>query len=274
MFLFPGGRSRIKPVFNRMMLPKPAQVTAAAYTLAMGDAWGAVPLNSASAQTVTIPKHSSVPLPLRTRIKLLRLGAGLPTVAAASGVTFNKPTGIRPNVYMGCRAKKNGDQTTANYSTVAAVAWDGTDEHDTHAFHDPLSDNTKAIIKAGYGIKKVSAEFNILATLVGVGSDDQMSIRLNGGATIGTTIAEHDSNPFGQIQEYVSSLSIIVTDNDYIEGWLFCSDTSITVGAATSSLALRVEEINPVGNIAYRYGEVELYQYDIDQWSISGDALG
>ena len=63
-------------------------VTGAAKTLGLSDCKTIQRLNKTSAQTITIPTHSSVAIPLGTRITLIRQGTGTPTIAAAAGVTL------------------------------------------------------------------------------------------------------------------------------------------------------------------------------------------
>ncbi len=61
--------------------------TGTAYTLALTDQAGAVSMNNASANNLTIPPNSSVPLPLGTPILVIQKGAGLTTLVAGAGVT-------------------------------------------------------------------------------------------------------------------------------------------------------------------------------------------
>jgi hypothetical protein len=63
-------------------------VTASTKTFALSDANTVQRLNRASAQTITIPTNATVALPTGTRITLVRQGFGVPTIAAASGVTL------------------------------------------------------------------------------------------------------------------------------------------------------------------------------------------
>jgi hypothetical protein len=60
----------------------------ASYTLVLGDAGTCVEGTSASAQTFTIPPHSSVALAVGTVIEVFQFGSGQITVAAGAGVTL------------------------------------------------------------------------------------------------------------------------------------------------------------------------------------------
>jgi hypothetical protein len=61
------------------------------YTLALTDT--AVAMNSASANTLTVPPNSAVAFPVGAQVILTNKGAGQTTVAAGSGVTVNSPGG-------------------------------------------------------------------------------------------------------------------------------------------------------------------------------------
>lgn len=59
-------------------------------TLVEGDANDIITVNAATAKAVTVPLNSVVPIAVGTRIKIIRLGAGLVSVAPVSGsVTIN-----------------------------------------------------------------------------------------------------------------------------------------------------------------------------------------
>lgn len=66
--------------------------TGTAYTLAMTDAGGQVDMNNASPNTVTVPTNATVPFPIGTVVSVCMKGAGVTTIAAAGGVTLQKPS--------------------------------------------------------------------------------------------------------------------------------------------------------------------------------------
>lgn len=68
--------------------------TGTTYTLALADATKAVRATNGSAITVTVPTNASVALPVRCVIPVFQGGAGLVTLAAAVGVTFESPFGL------------------------------------------------------------------------------------------------------------------------------------------------------------------------------------
>ena len=63
--------------------------TGTSYSLILSDAGGMVTTNNAAAVTLTVPTNASQAFPTGTAIAILNLGAGLLTVAGASGVTVN-----------------------------------------------------------------------------------------------------------------------------------------------------------------------------------------
>ena len=63
-------------------------VTASSKVFALSDANTFQRINSASAQTLQIPKNTTVNFPIGTRITLARQGAGVPTIQGATGVTL------------------------------------------------------------------------------------------------------------------------------------------------------------------------------------------
>lgn len=66
--------------------------TGTTYTLVLADAGKLVTLTNGSAITLTVPTNASVAFPVGTLIALAQLGAGLVSIAGASGVTINGTT--------------------------------------------------------------------------------------------------------------------------------------------------------------------------------------
>jgi hypothetical protein len=59
----------------------------ASYTLVLGDAGKMVEMNSASANTLTIPPNSSVAFPIGTQVGVRQVSAGVTTVAVSGSAT-------------------------------------------------------------------------------------------------------------------------------------------------------------------------------------------
>lgn len=70
-----------------------ATTQAGSYTFALSDAGTCVEGTSASAQTFTIPPHSSVAFGLGTVIEVFQFGSGQITIAAGAGVTLLSDAG-------------------------------------------------------------------------------------------------------------------------------------------------------------------------------------
>lgn len=67
--------------------------TGTAYTLALSDAGGAVEMNNAEANQLTIPPNSTVAFGVGTTILIRQMGAGSTTLVAGSGVIIRNPHG-------------------------------------------------------------------------------------------------------------------------------------------------------------------------------------
>lgn len=67
--------------------------TGTSYTLAVGDATKAVRCTNSAAVTLTVPPNSVAAIPVLSTIPIFQGGAGVVTLAAGSGVTFESPNG-------------------------------------------------------------------------------------------------------------------------------------------------------------------------------------
>jgi len=65
------------------------------YTLGLADAGCLVPVASASAVTVTVPDHVSVPFPIGATLYVAQDGAGVVTIAPAAGVVVQTAAGYK-----------------------------------------------------------------------------------------------------------------------------------------------------------------------------------
>lgn len=69
--------------------------TSTAYTLVLADAFKMVTMDSADANTLTVPPNSAVAFPANTRIDLGQDGAGQTTIVAGAGVTIRTPESLK-----------------------------------------------------------------------------------------------------------------------------------------------------------------------------------
>lgn len=138
-------------------------------------------------------------------------------------------------------AKMNADQTTANYSTPAAVAFDGADVYDTDAIHDPSSNNTKLIIPPALDGKYVRVGAQVLLAAATAGQVCSVAIRKGGSLTYDGIGA--NSGQIAQLAEawvQAQTQVIQVSTGDEFELLLYSSDTSVTVESDVTSFGLRV----------------------------------
>ena len=93
----------------------PNAQTGTSYTLTMFDANRVVTRSNSSANTTTVPTNASVPFPVGTVIPVVRLGSGVSSVAAATGVTINgngsTPSFPIPDQYQNAVLLKIGTNT-------------------------------------------------------------------------------------------------------------------------------------------------------------------
>ena len=83
---------------------------AGSYTLVASDRGKLVEMSGSSANTLTVPLHSTIAYPLGTQIDILQVGTGQTTVAGAAGVTINGTPGLKIRAqWGGATLIKRGD---------------------------------------------------------------------------------------------------------------------------------------------------------------------
>ncbi len=136
--------------------------------------------------------------------------------------------------------KLNADATTQNYSTPAAIPFDGVDVFDTHASHDPASSNTKIIIPAAlngrYAIFTASVQAALAANLV-----QTIAIRKGGSLTYDGFGANsgQNANLSGTAWSTCVTHPILLATGDEFEVVYSNTDTSITLSAANTAFSMR-----------------------------------
>lgn len=133
-------------------------------------------------------------------------------------------------------AKKSADQTTANYSTPTAVAWNGTDTYDTDAIHDPSSSNTKLIIPSALNGKYVIVQGVAIMQLVTNSSAASIAISKGGSLTYDGFAGHAQVGGGASTLAYLNcrTAPIPVVTGDEFELLAYCEDTSITFNALSS----------------------------------------
>lgn len=161
------------------------------------------------------------------------------TTLDAAGSSFSLE--VLPVSFRGVLAKLNADQTTANYSTPTAIAWNGTDVYDTDALHDPASNNTKIIIPAGLNGKYAILNAVPYTSLVASSSQNSIGIQKGGSNNYNGFGGRGGSNgTFANGTLQGRTQIVLLATGDEFTSRLYMSDTSVTLLAATSTFGLRI----------------------------------
>jgi hypothetical protein len=141
--------------------------------------------------------------------------------------------------FMGARVRKATDQTAANYTGGSvAVAWD-TEDFDTDAFHDNVTNNSRLTPPSGRGINYVELTAHLrVDTTHTSGTFASCFVRRNATTTLATQ----------RIELTATSIRIVVetgpaahTDGDFYDCVFETeSDTSIDINSAISFFSVRV----------------------------------
>jgi len=144
------------------------------------------------------------------------------------------------NETMRVLAKMNAIQTAANYSTPAAIAFDGTDVYDTHAIHDPSSNNTKLIIPSALNNLYVVVWAQVQASSVSSSQANSVAIRKGGSLTY-TGMGGNSGNNGSSTEAWMQAQTnvIQVAMGDEFEALYHNADTSVDLQTSTC-LGLRV----------------------------------
>lgn len=159
----------------------------------------------------------------------------IPVVDASASATKSILVGeLHTAMFCGARVRKSGNQTTANYSTEAAVAFDSED-WDTDAFHDTVTNNTRLTVPS---IPMAKARLTAAghANLVAGSTTAYAYIRKNGSG-VGFPIQTWNNGTFTDIYFNGCHIDSCVA-TDYYELMLFMSDNSVTVVAADTYFAI------------------------------------
>lgn len=140
----------------------------------------------------------------------------------------------------GVLVAKAADQTTADYTTATAVAWDAETYEIGGTWHDNATNNTRITIPSGYRRVRVMAQIALSSHT----ADTWVSvdIRKNGAAFAGGPAQKIE---VGATDAFVNLVSppLEVLPGDYFETFLQVeSDVSITVVAARSWMAVEAVE--------------------------------
>lgn len=143
--------------------------------------------------------------------------------------------------FAGCLVTKAADQTAANYTAGAAIAWDQ-ETSDTLGFHDNVTNNTRMTIPAGVTKAKLSANLSLSSFTADAYA--VLSIRRNGSA-VDTVGLATSASEIGTTVAYLNASTPVmdVVAGEYFECWLTVeTDTSITIEAIQSWFAIEAVE--------------------------------
>lgn len=160
----------------------------------------------------------------------------LGTNLSMSGTTLNASGS---SSFRGALVKKSTDQTAANYTTVAAVAWDA-EEYDTDTIHDNSTNNTRLTVPSG--VTKVRLTASIWLNAVNASEWVQTYFTKAGAIFVGGAV-QTGYNDTAAANAGCSLVSPVlsVASGDYFEVMLQVeSDTSITVKANLSFFAMEI----------------------------------
>lgn len=141
--------------------------------------------------------------------------------------------------FAGAMVKKAADQTAANYSAGAAVAWD-TEIYDTLGFHDNSSNTSRFTVPAG--VTKVRLAGNVNASSVTANNGLQVYLYKNGTSTFdGNASNVTQQNSTTPWASFVTGV-LDVSAGDYFELGLACADASITIEQEGSWFSIEAVE--------------------------------
>lgn len=156
----------------------------------------------------------------------------------ASGAGAGDPTDLtaqqaRVILRNACMVRKAADQTAANYTASANVAWDQ-EVYDDGTWHDNATNNSRLTVPTGITRVRVGARIALANVTASVRI--LMSILKNGSGVFDGAVAHEGSSPGTSPSFALASGPIPCVATDYFEINLFvATDTSIDVTATASN---------------------------------------
>jgi len=143
--------------------------------------------------------------------------------------------------FQGVLATRDADETTADYTTTAALAFDGVDAYDTHGAHDPASDNSKIIVPAAwnglYGVPRCC----LYQTSFTAAGSFTLSIRRDGSSSYDGFVGLSRSVNLTQAASVVEGPPLLLTTGQEFEAWFHNhADTSVTIEAPHTTFGLQI----------------------------------
>jgi hypothetical protein len=174
-------------------------------------------------------------------------GATNEVLAKVDATNFNTKwiTLAGTGVLRGALVTKAADQTTANYTAGALIAWDA-ETYDTDNIHDNSTNNTRLTVPAGASYVQLSG----CVTISSATSGDQLSLMLlkNGVQTFPGLGRNRFNTKTTSSSINITSAILPVTAGDYFELFLIVeTDTSVTVAKDTTWFAMEIVERGGTG---------------------------
>lgn len=138
----------------------------------------------------------------------------------------------------GALVRKASDQTSANYVTLTAVAWDQ-EVYDTDSIHDNVTNNTRLTVPSGVTLVRVGAAYHISS--LAANEYWNVEIHKNGSGSYDGAAGQITASPLTAARGTLWTPILDVTAGDYFESKYDAqADTSVTVTAALNWFAMEI----------------------------------
>lgn len=163
-------------------------------------------------------------------------------IYAMQSGSSRKATAAQVRTYVttprGALVKKAADQTAANYTGTANIAWDS-EAYDTHAFHDNATNNSRLTIPAGQGFTYARLTGNVRVQSLTSDVYAFVTITKNGSTSFDGASGSICDITNANVNLCVVTPWVPVSDGDYFELQMSIqTDTSVDVSATRSSFAI------------------------------------
>ena len=146
-----------------------------------------------------------------------------------------KPVNGLMTEFSGCMVKKSVDQTSANYTSNTAIAWNA-ETYDLGGWHDNVTNNTRITVPSG--VTRIQLQANVAIASMNADIFYKLEIQKNGSASFEGATANAAEQGSTSTNVNICTPVLEVTAGDYFEAFLIIeSDTSVTITAQQSSFA-------------------------------------
>jgi hypothetical protein len=189
---------------------------------------------------VGLGTYSATDTLARTEVRPTSAGYGSAVSLAAGTKRVSCAIASSQLAHRGCLAYKSADQTTANFTTATALTFD-TDNYDTDAIHDIVTNTSRMTVPAG--VSRVRLQGHVRVESHTASQYVNVAIFKNGGVDYVGQTASIQLNNLTVAQVAVTSPVLNVVAGDYFELFLEVgSDTSITVKGTRTWFSMEIVE--------------------------------